>query len=238
MEHVPEDSGLSLSQLFNQLDIILAEQYQASNIPWIHVTRLKEILHQRYGIVLDFSIQNHELGNNLKDLLKSSQRFAIYSTAIAQEFYVARLQDTVSNHHQNYEKPIQYRIKRPWKVDQRLINMLDNEGATRLPPRPSINTLTYRSTYPLTLPSRLLSADDLKFALTEILKHLTHNHPKKETTVSALSKIFYNHYRQPIRTVVRSLCPGMTLIDVLKIIPNLEVLEDDDGNMIIYVLAA
>lgn len=238
MEHVPEDSGLSLSQLFNQLDIILAEQYQVSNTPWTHITRLKEILHERYGIILDFDIQNHGLSNDLKSLLKSSQRFAIYSTAISQEFYVARLRDTVPNHHQNHGKPIQYRIKRPWKVDQRLINMLENEGATRLSPRSSPNTLTHRSAHPLTLPSRLVSIDDLELALTEILKHLTHNHPEKATTIAALSKIFYDHYRQPIRTAVRSLCPDMTLMDVLETMPNLEVLEDDDGNMIIYVLAA
>ncbi len=236
MAHAPEDSGSSLSQLFNQLDIILVEQYQISNTPWMHIARLKGILHQRYGIFLDIDIQNYGLGNDLKSLLKSGQRFAIYSTAMAQEFYLARLQDAVPKHHQNHGKTIHYLIKRPWKVDQCLINMLENEGAKRLSSHPSPNTLIHRSAHRPTLPSRLFSIDDLEFALTEILKHLTHNHPEKATTIAALSKTFYNYYRQPIRTVVRSLCPGMTLIDVLEIIPDFEMLEDDDGNVIVYVI--
>jgi hypothetical protein len=232
MEHPPEDSSScsSLPRLFNQLEAILAEEYQNRNIPWIHIARLKEMVYQRYGMVLDHIIQNQDSDHSLKSLLKSSQRFAIYSTPIAQSFYVARLQDTVPNYSQNNGKPIQYRIKRPWKVDRRLITMLEHEGAKRMSSSPSPS----RSAYPLTLPSRLLSMDDLELALTKILTRLTIDHPENMTTVSALSKAFYNHYRQPIRTAVRSLCPGMMLIDVLEIMSGFDVWEEDDGEVMIH----
>jgi hypothetical protein len=234
MEHPPEDSSsfLSLPLLFNQLEAILAEEYQGHHTPWIHIARLKEMVYQRHGISLDVAIQNQGSENSLKSALKRSQCFAIYSTPIAQDFYVARLQDTVPNYSQNNGKPIQYRVKRPWKVDRRLITMLENEDAKRMSFRPS----PCRSDYPSTLPSKLLSIDDLELALTEILKRLTFDHPENMTTVSALIKAFYNHYRQPIRTTVRSLCSGMVLIDVLEVMPNFDVWEEEDGEIMIHYI--
>lgn len=113
-----------------------------------------------------------------------------------------------------------------------MITMLENEGATRMFSSPSPK----HSAHQPTLPSRLSSIDDLELALTEILKRLTSGHPEKATTVTALSKTFYDDYRQPIHTVIRSLCPDMMLMDMLEMMSSLEVLENDNGEMIIYVI--
>jgi hypothetical protein len=231
MEHPQEGSSSfsSLPHLFNQLEMILAEEYQSRHTPWIHITRIKAIIFQKHDIVLDVVAQNHGFGYDLKGFLKSSQRFAIYSTPASQEFYVARFQDTVPNYGQNCRKPIQYRVKRPWKVDRSLINMLENEGAERIDSKPYPKPSAY---HPI-LPSRLFSIHDLELALTEILKCLTSHHPEKVTTISALSKKFYAHYRQPIRTTVRNICPEMMLVDVLKMMPAFHIQGEDDGEITI-----
>ena len=57
----------------------------------------------------------------------------------------------------------------------------------------------------------------------EIIKSLTVNHPKQFATVSMLSRKFSDYYGQPIRAMVRSVCPDISLIDLLQTIPNLHV---------------
>lgn len=234
MEHSQEGSSSfsSLPHLFDQLEIILEKEYQHRNTPWMPITKVKEIAVQKYDIDLDIVAQKQGFGNNLKSLLSRSRRFAIYSTPALQEFYVARLQDIVPNHQQDDGKPVQYRIKRPWKVDRRLITMLANEGEIRMSSSPSPS----RSAHQPKLPPRLLSIDDLELALTVILKCLTSGHPENVTTIGALSKIFYDHYRHPIRTAVRSLCPDMVLLDVLERMPHLDVQEEEDGEIMIYYI--
>lgn len=227
MEH--PQAGSSLPRIFDQLEAILAMEYQSSNTPWIPIARLKEMACQRHGIRLDLVAQNYGFDSNLKGLLKSSRRFAIYGTPVPQEFYVARLKDTVPNHSPGLGKSVQYRIKRPWKVDRGLINMLETEGAKRISPKPYSGRLSDR----LTLPPKLSSIDDLEIALTAILKDLTINSPQGTTTIAALSQKFYNHYRQPIRTVLRSLCPGRTLTDLLEMMPHCQVWEKGTGEILL-----
>lgn len=227
MGHSP--AGSSRSHVFNQLEAIIAEEFQGSHTPWIHITKLKQIADKKYGLSLDLAAQNHGFYSNLKGFIKSSQRFAIYGTSVPQEFYVARLKDTVPNYSSPLVKPILYRIKRPWKVDQRLITMLDNEGAQRM--APTLNA--QRSGDGSALPSKLSSIHDVKIALAEMLKQLTLHHPEKATTVGDLSRQFYTVYKQPIRAVLQSLCPGRMLIDLLTEIPNCQVCKLDTGDIML-----
>ena len=64
--------------------------------------------------------------------------------------------------------------------------------------------------------------------MIEIINRLTVNHPNKNVTIAALSKKIHDDYKQPIRTVIRSVCPDMKLIELLQSIPSLDVQKVDN----------
>ncbi|TVQ56876.1 MAG: hypothetical protein EA366_09395 [Spirulina sp. DLM2.Bin59] len=143
-----------------------------------------------------------------------------------QEFYVAPLQaqsQTNSSFAQYQTQPIQYRIKRYWRVDAYFLQKLKDEGAQEMKSQPSPNISKYQPN----LISEIKSVDDLKFVLMEIIKDLAINHPQQRVTVAILGKSFRNHYQQPIRTMVRNVCPELRLIDLLQTMPNLNVKQVD-----------
>lgn len=72
------------------------------------------------------------------------------------------------------------------------------------------------------------SVTDLEIALIEIIKSLTANHPKIFVTIAVLSKRFRDYYKQPIRTVIRSMCPDLKLIELLQTIPSRPVQKVDN----------
>ena len=74
-------------------------------------------------------VQGYEDG--LRSLFISSRRFSIYGTQILQEFYVALIKAILPSYDQDQKKSIQYRIKKPQRVDENLIRTLKPESAER-----------------------------------------------------------------------------------------------------------
>lgn len=219
--HQNPSSFSSLQQLLEELEKLITLESSRNNNPWIDIARLSEIFTEKYGVLLEDVAQSY--GNSLRSLFRGSRRFSIYGTQIPQEFYVALLPEVVFGYNQNSTKPIQYRVKRPWKADRSLIRMLKAEGAEEISFQPSQGISGYQ---PVLIPE-IKSAADLGIVLIEIIKSLTANHPEQFSTVAALSQKFRDYYGQPIRTVVRSVCPDIKLIDLLQTMPNLHVQEVD-----------
>jgi hypothetical protein len=102
--------------------------------------------------------------------------------------------------------------------------MLQDSGAEEISPR----QVQRISEYQPILVFDIKSVTDLESAFIEIIKSLTINHPKKIVTIALLSKKIHDYYKQPIRTVIRSVCPDLKLIELLQTIPSLHVQKVDN----------
>jgi len=215
----------SLQQLLEELEKFIALESGRNGNLWISVAKLNELFHEKYRLSLEEAARVQGYSNGLRSFFISSRRFSIYSTQIPQEFYVALLQSVVPGYGQvSSTSSIKYRIKRPWKVDANLLRLLKAEGAEEIPSRQTKRISEYQ---PILVPE-IKSVDDFETALMEIIKSLTANHPKQFVTIAVLSKKFRDYYEQPIRTVMRSMCPDMKLIDLLQTIPNIHAQEVDN----------
>lgn len=241
MESHQDPSSFSSLQLLEELENLIDIESARNGNPWIHVTKLTEVFYKKYGVSLEEVAKAQGYSDGLRSIFTSSGRFAIYGTQIPQEFYVAFLQAVVPNFHQSQATSIKYRIKRGWKVDGSLLRMLKAEGAEDIshpqfqriseyqpilvPDIQSVNDLEIAriSEYQPILFPEIKSVTDLEISLIEIIKSLTANHPKKIVTIAVLSKKFHDYYKQPIRTVIRSVYPDMKLIKLLQTIPSLHV---------------
>lgn len=229
--HRDPSSFSSPQQLLEALESLISLESSRNGNPWMNIDRLSELFYEKYELSLEDVVQAQGCGNSLRDLFIGSRRFSVYGTQNPQDFYVALLQVVVSGCSKNQTNPIQYRIKRPWKVDGNLLRMLKAEGAEEISSQPAqsieISSRPAQSTekYQLILISEIKSVDDLKIVLVEIVKDLVTNSPKQFATVATLSRKFHEHYGQPIRTVTRRVCPHIRLLDLLQTIPNLHVRE-------------
>ncbi|MEG4519163.1 MULTISPECIES: hypothetical protein [unclassified Microcoleus] len=194
--------------------------------PWISVARLTEIFYKKYGVSLEVVAKVQGYSYGLRSLLTSSGRFSIYGTPIPQEFYVALLQAVVPSFHKYQATSIKDRMKRkrPEKVDESLPTIVKAEGAEDISPR----QIQRISEYQRILSLDIKSVNDLETALIEIIKILMVNQPENFVTIAVLSKKFHDDYKQPIRTVIRSVCPDMKLIEILQTIPSLHVQKLDN----------
>jgi hypothetical protein len=237
--HQNPSSFSSLQQLLEELENFLALESSKIGNPWMSVTKLSKLFSEKYGISLEEAVKVQDYSGSLRSLFTVNGRFSIYGTSIPQEFYVALLQEVVPDFYLSQTSSIKYRIKRPWKVDGRLLRMLRAEGTEELPSQQISKISEHQSilvseinqpasvseiNQPILLPE-IKSINDLEIALIEIIKSLMENHPKKAGTIVLLSRKFHNLYGQPIRTVIRNVCSDMRLIDLLQTIPNLQVQE-------------
>lgn len=218
--HQSSSSFLSLRQLLEELDNLISLESSKNDNSWICVTTLNQLFYKKYGARIEAVAQTHGYSGSLRSLFTSSGRYFIYGTPVPHKFYLAPRGAVVPGYAQAPPKPIQYRIKRPWKVDGWLLKMLKAEGA-------SFQQAQERSEcQPITV-SEIQSVDDLKVALTEIIQSLTTHHPQQIATVAALGEVFRDLYGQPIRSAMRSVCPDTKLIDLLQTIPTLRVQQVD-----------
>lgn len=228
MESHQDMSSFSSLQLLEELENLIALESDKNGNPWIRVTKLAEVFYKKYGVSLEEVAKVQGYKDGLSSFLTSSRRFSIYATPIPQEFYVALLQAVVPGFHQSQASSIKYTIKRPWKVDGSLVRMLQDEGTEEILPSQAHRISEYQ---PILI-SEIKSVTDLKIALREIINSMTENHPKKIVTIALLSKKFHTYYKQPIRTVIRSVCPDLKLIELLQTIPSLHVQKvDNDWQM-------
>lgn len=225
MEFNQHPSSFSSLQLIEELEyFIVIESGKNNGNPWIHVTKLTEVFSKKYGVSLEEVAKLQGYSDGLRSIFTSSGRFSIYRTPIPQEFYVALLQAVVPSLYQSQPTSIEYRIKRPWKVDGGLLRMLQDSGTEEISPR----QLHRISEYQPILDFDIKSVTDLESAFIEIIKSLTTNHQNKIVTIAVLSKKFHDYYKQPIRTVIRRVCPDMKLIELLQRIPSLHVQKMDN----------
>lgn len=223
--HKDPSSLSSLQQLIEELENLIVLESCRNGTPWISIAKLAELFYEKYKIPLEEVAkvpQGHKDG--LRRLFLSSRRFSIYGTPIPQEFYVALLTAIVPSYDPNQSSPVQYRIKKPWRVDGNLIRMLKSEGAENKLSRQHQRGSEHQPILML----KIESVDDLEIVLMEIIKSLTVNHPKQFATVAMLSRKFFDYYGQPIRTTVRSVCPDLKLIDLLQTIHSLQVQKEDN----------
>lgn len=214
----------SLQQLLEELENLIILESGRDNNSWISIARLCEIFSKKHGVSLKDVAKAQGYADSLRSLLRSSRRFSIYGTQIPHEFYVALLPQVVPDYNQNSIRPIQYRTKRPLKVDGNLIKLMKVEGAKEIL---SQQSQRISGCEPI-LTAEIKSVADLEIVLIEIIKSVTTDYPQQIPTVATLSKKFLDYYGQPIRTVVRSVCPDIKLIELLQTIPNLHVQEVDN----------
>lgn len=188
------------------------------------MTKLTELFYEKHGVLPEEVAKVQGYSDDLRSLLISSKRFSIYGTQGRQEFYVALFQAVVPGSYQSLARLIKYRIKRPWKVDGSLLRVLKAEDTEETSPYP-VQTIPKHQP---TLIPETKSVNDLEVALMEIIKSLTTNHPKEVVTIGVLSEKFCDYYKQPIRTVIRSVCTDMKLIELLQTVPSLHVQKVDN----------
>lgn len=225
MDESNQDPSLSLlvQQLLEELERLIVLQSQTYGNPWVSVSRFTKLFYEKYKVSPEEVAKSQGYSDGLRSLLRDSKRFSIYDTQIYQEFYVALLQAVVPGFQQFQTTPIQYRIKRPWKVDERSIDMLKSEGAEDIAGYQIHKILEQQ----LNLVPEIKSVDDLELTLTEIIKSLTANNQTEFVTIAVLSKKFCDYYKQPIRVVMRNVCPHMKLIELLQTIPSFDVQKVD-----------
>lgn len=226
MEFHQDPFLFSSLQLVEELEYFIVIESGKNGTPWIRVDKLTELFDKKYGVSLEVLAKVQGYSDGLRSLLTSSGRFSIYATPIPQEFYVALLQAVVPSFHQSQATSIKDRIKpkRPEKVDGSLPTILQDEGAEDISPR----EFQIISEYQPILVAEIKSIIDLEIALIEIIKSLTANHPKIFVTIAILSKKFHDYYKQPIRTVIRTVCPDLKLIELLQTITSLYVQKNDN----------
>lgn len=222
--HRDPSSLSSLQQLLEELEYLVFLESSRGGSPWISIARLRQLFCKKYGVSLEDAAQARGYSDSLRSLLASSKQFSIYSTSIPQKFYVALLQVVVPDHGQLPTKPIEERSKRPWKVDENLQRRPKTESVEEALFHKSKELSEYQ---PILVPE-IKSVDELEGVLVEIIRSLTINQPKQFVTVATLSKKFRDHYEQPIRAVVRTVCPDIKLIELIQTIPNLHTQKIDD----------
>lgn len=225
-------SALPAEQIFLELESLMVELSAETDRPWFTATRLCKLFEDKYQTSLEKVIQQKGY-DSLKSFLISSQRFSIYNHHHPQEFYVAPFSAINPNLIPGTiptELSIKYAIKRPWKVDGRLLALLKSEEYQEITkPQNCLFVQPASSPYKPKLIDEIQSSVHLEFVLLELVKSLTWNDPQNFTTIGRLSQEFSKYYRQPIRGIFRSLSIQIKLVDFLKNIPDLSVENIDDG---------
>ena len=214
----------SLQQLLEELEHLTALEAQQNGNPWLSVDRVTELFNAKYGIPPEQLAIAQGYGRDLRSLLKESGRFAIYGTPLPHEFYVALIQAVVPDYPQAQTSPKSDQAKQAWKANSRSPRRAKGKDAeervhcqTQSPSRQQDR-----------LVSEISSVNDLERALIEIIQSLTATHPNKVIALTLLSYKFSDRHQQPIRAVMRRVCPDMRLAELLQTVPGLEVQRVDD----------
>lgn len=227
METHDDPFHLSERQLLAELETLITDESRRCGTFWVHSTKLAELFDHKYQVSLEEVVKAQGY-DNLRSLLRGSRCFSIYSTSFPREFYIALAKDIISNFDQTSIGMIPYRIKKSYNVDPNLIRMLQEEGAEEVSLPPFQFDPIQRQSPPvsdcqaISLPE-IMSADDLKAAIAEIVRWLIRDRRQPLVTVATLSQQFRVSCQEPIRVAIRRVCPDMRLIDLLQTIPKVQV---------------
>ena len=207
-----------LQQLIQELEDLVAEETEDSYSPWIKRSRLEQLFYQKNGFFIENILQNHGCFD-LKILLRKSHIFAIYESPIPKEFYIALLRKTVAGSKKSSigNQSLFYTLKRPWKVERSMIKELQDDGYSPIPnPVHQLYPIQKKLPYTPQYPSPIISQDDLRLTLVEMIKFLSGNQTGNPVTIDQLNQPFYKNYGQNLRDVRRKIFPDLKLVDLLK----------------------
>lgn len=202
MEGFSAFSPSVLKNLRQELETCMELETSESSSSWICTSRLTELFIERHGVSPEEVLRAQNYKGSLRDFLKGARRFAIYGTSSPQRFYV---------------KPLQERESVPQGVPTSTICGTSCRGQQSLP----VPVLKSKADFS----SRIRSIDELESALIELIRNSIASGPNHSVTLSALSKDFSTFYGQPIRPLLREVCPGWKLIDLLQASPRLCISE-------------
>jgi len=169
----------------DNLDLLLGQTRQATGKPWVGIQQLSVAYQARYATSLAAIADRSHC--SLKELLAESDRFALYNTPVAGHFYVARRTDLDAGY-------------RPSSLPR-------SAPRQTCSPRPQ----PYRAQ----LPPRLASEQDLAIALLELFRQLAQQQPQPAVGLGAIAKLFYQHYREPLRAALHRLAIRLSLAEFL-----------------------
>lgn len=215
----------TLQQLLAELEDLLTLEGDRIGKPWISASRLAELFTQQHGMSPEAVGKAHGFDDSLRNLLKYSGCFLIYATPSPQEFYIAPRWAIIPIVPEGQRSPRACRVKRSWRVNGQFLRSLRLEEARRAD---FYQAEKEAECQPIQLPEINL-VDDLAIALKQLIGQLTAKNPQTPVTIAALSRQFSLDYQQPIRPVLRTICPGLTLISLLQMIPDLVVTVDPHG---------
>ncbi|HEY9628454.1 MAG TPA: hypothetical protein V6C84_14225 [Coleofasciculaceae cyanobacterium] len=215
----------SLQQLLEELEHLTALEAQQNGNPWLSIDRVTELFNAKYGMSPEHLAIAQGYGRDLRSLLKESGRFSIYGTPLPHEFYVALIQAVVFDYPQAQTSSRPYQAKQAWKANSRSPRRAKGKDAEE---RVHCQTQAPSRQSDCSVPE-ISSVNDLERALIEIIQSLTVIHPNKVIALTPLSCKFSDRYQQPIRAVMRRVCPDMRLAELLQTVPGLEVHKVNDG---------
>jgi hypothetical protein len=215
----------SLKALFNALENLVVTESQLTGIPWLSLSRLNELFSEKYGMEIEDFLQSQKSSLSLILILRKSQIFSIYRTQNMEELYIALLREIISAPQQSFSSHSSsrsYQLKRPWKIDGRLVKMLRSEEIQVIEEPKKTKTLDQPQ-----LKLQIESLEDLKQTLVKLLKILARSSREQSLTVAALTSKFYQEFQQPLRSVVRKVCPEAKLLDLLQTLPEVNLKQVD-----------
>jgi hypothetical protein len=215
----------SLQQLEDELEHLTALEAQQNGNPWLSIDRVTELFHAKYGMSPEHVAIAQGYGRDLRSLLKESGRFSIYGTPLPHEFYVALLQAVVFDYPQAQTSPKPDQTKQAWKANSRSPKRTKGKDAEEERVRCQTQSPSRQQDR---LVLKISSLNDLELALIEIIRSLTVTHPNEVITLTRVSHSFSDRYQQPIRAVMRRVCPDMRLAELLQTVPGLEVQRVND----------
>jgi hypothetical protein len=214
--------SLPLTWLLEELEGLIENEFKNTGNPWVSKVRLTELFYEKHGSLPENIADLYDC--SLKNILRSSNRFSIYNIVNPELFYVAL-----------YHSFPQFKPKTKIKSSSKQYCSENNKieyklnGHESLVNSPHLEPLETIQEYSIRLPSEISSINDFEIYLIEIVRILTKNNSNNFVSVAVLSRKFCNCYGQPIRSVMRTICPDMKLVELLQVIPDLHVenIEDD-----------
>ncbi len=191
---------------------------------WMHSSKLTELFFEQHKISLEDVIKSQGHGSNLREFLKRSEKFSIYGTLDPQQFYLALFSSLgfkLSQPRENKERNIGCKS---YDLGTYLETILEEDTQSQ-----QFNQTKNTIKSQTELIFEIASVSDLEVVLAKVIQQLWINSSERSITITTLSKEFYTYYKQPIRAVIRNVCPGIRLIEVLQSIPNLHVEEIENS---------
>ncbi len=126
--------SVSLEQVLEQLAELMADESEGTGKIWFQRSELDGLFTHRWGFSLETYFEQQDFTTSLRQVLSRQGYFRIYGDQGVHDFYVQFLPEAFLTRKMSGAPNVQYHIKRPWRIDGRLVKMLQDEGAIDLAP--------------------------------------------------------------------------------------------------------